>query len=302
MPAAPPRLALALLIGLLAGVCSWMYQVAFDHGAGDFVPALNIANDLLAGRSPYLRELAPLMVAYPLPAGIIALPFVGLAPEVAAGLFIGLSAALLAWGVLREGEYWRLLVFASMPFWQAVQVVNWSPLLLALMYTPVLLPLVLAKPHTGLPILLARLTWPRLIACGVFGLISLAILPDWPLQWLADLEAYTGRPAVLLLPLGPLLLLSLLEWRNERVRFFLYCSLVPLRAFYDYILLWYVVGSARQALVLSILSWVVYFGWYLAPGLSAALWVLLGLYLPLLAMVLWPRLQARRAGLWRTAP
>jgi hypothetical protein len=112
---------LAFAIGFLSGLSSWWYQVTFSREAGDLTWALHAAQDLLAGDSPYLRELPPGMVAYPLPAALVAIPFLVLPIEVAAGVFMGLSALLLAWGILEQGNYYRLLLFVSFPFWQAVQ-------------------------------------------------------------------------------------------------------------------------------------------------------------------------------------
>lgn len=283
------RMAITLLIALLSGVISWYYQVTFHRGAGDLTWALDAAQNVLDGRSPYARELPVGMVAYPLPAALLASPLLPFPREVAAGLFMGLSTGLLAWGVLQTGEPWRLLVFGSFPYWQAVQVVNWSPLLLSVMYLPVLLPVVIAKPHVGLPVFLSRLSWRGIIAGGIIGIGSLLLLPDWPWQWLQQLQGYAGRPAVIVLPFGSLVLLALLRWREERVRYFLCCALVPLRPFYDYILLWHIPTTYRQALALTLLSWLVFFGWYVYPELGAADWVVIGIYMPLLLMLLWPR-------------
>lgn len=287
------RFAIAFAVGLFCGLCSWWYQITFSREAGDFTWALRAAQDLLTGISPYLRKLPSTMVAYPLPAALAAIPFLVFPVEVAAGIFMGSSAAFLTWSVLKQGKYWHLLVFVSFPFWQAVQVVNWTPMLLALMYTPTFLPLVLVKPHTGLPIFLSRFSWARFIACGLFGVVSLLILPDWPLQWLSKLDGYAGRPAVFVAPFGFLLLLTGVHWRNERARYLLFCSLAPLRPFYDYVLLWYLAENYRQMLLLTVLSWVVYFCWYIFPAVAAPTWILFGLYLPLLGMVMWPTVAPR---------
>lgn len=284
------RVSITLVIALLSGIVSWYYQVAFQREAGDLTWALQAAQDLLDGRSPYARDLPSGMVAYPLPAAIIAIPFLPFPREVAAGLFMGISTGLLAWGMLKRGKRWRLLVFGSFPYWQAVQVVNWSPLLLSIMFLPILLPLVVVKPHTGLPIFLSHLSWKGVIACGIVGIGSLLLLPDWPWQWLQQLEGYVGRPAVALLPFGPLVLLALIRWSEEHVRYFLYCALVPLRPFYDYILLWYLPTTYRQALVMTSLSWVAFFGWFFFPELGAAESMLFGLYILILLMLLWPRI------------
>ena len=65
-------------------------------GAGDFIWAIRAANDLLEKRNPYANP----QQLYPLPAALFGLPFVSTAPEIAAGIFYGLSSALLTFGIV----------------------------------------------------------------------------------------------------------------------------------------------------------------------------------------------------------
>lgn len=281
----------ACLIAVGIGCMTTAYQVAYQRHAGDFTWALVAAEDIIAGHNPYARPLPPGSVAYPLPAALFAMPFIWMPREIAAGVFMALSSGLLAWGLLRTGESWRLLTFAAFPYWQAVQVVNWSPLLLAVMFLPTLMPLILIKPHVGLPIALLRFSWGRMLACGLFGIVSFGIMWNWPIQWLNHLTGYAGRPALLLLPFGPVLLLALRTWRSTRSRYLLLYAAVPLRPFYDYILLWYLPHSRQEMLVLVLCSWLGYFAWFLVPQYGASQWMLVSLYLPVLMMILRPQWQ-----------
>ena len=290
------RLLIAAVIGVVSGLLCYGYQVVSARGAGDFGWSLRLVPDLLAGRDPYAYPVELTPMAYPVTAALIAAPFSILPGNVAAGVFFGLSSGLLAFGLIRGGEWWRLLVFLAFPYWHALQVVQWSPLLFAVALFPALLPLTLAKPHIGFPIAMTRLTWRRAAACAAFGLFSLVWLPDWPLRWLghqAAPEQYL--PPLAILPFGPLVLLALLRWRDDQARFLLLMAAVPQRLFYDVFVLWLIPQTARQVLVLAGLSWIVYFGWFFWPAGGMALAVAL-LYLPALALVLWPRRASSAAG------
>jgi hypothetical protein len=282
------RLLIAAAIGLVSGLLCYLYQLAFGRGAGDFGWALRLVPDLLAGRDPYAYPVTLTPMAYPLTAALVAAPFEIFPASIAAGVFFGLSSGLLAFGLTRDDQWWRLLVFLAFPYWHALQVVQWSPLLFAVALFPALLPLTLAKPHIGFPIAVTRLTWRRAIACALFGLLSLALLPDWPLRWLAHQAApQEYLPPLVILPFGPLLLLALARWRDERARFLVILAAVPQRLFYDSFVLWLIPQTAREVLALVGLSWLMYICWFFWPAAGMEFMVLL-LYLPALALVLRP--------------
>ncbi len=99
--------------------------------------ALQAARDLLAGADPYARPYHALAVPYPLPAVFIGLPLAWLSDRAAAGVFIDLSSALLAY-VSTARAWWPLLVFVSAPYVAAMRIVQWSPLILAAPSLPAL--------------------------------------------------------------------------------------------------------------------------------------------------------------------
>lgn len=297
------RLLVVFVTAMLAGLCCGLYQSGvFGKSwrnpawrAGDFTWPILAVRDLAAGRDPYDRQHVAGIVGYPLTAAVVAVPLAWLPLEVAAGIFTGLSTGLLTWGLLRDGNYWRLWILASYPFWQCVQVANWSILMLAIALVPACYPLLVAKPHTALPILLTRPTPRRVLAAGVIVALSLLLYPAWPSGWLQTIEGYQGRPA-LLLPFGAVLVLALLRWREPAARFFLLCCLVPLRAFYDFLLL-FLIPTSRQSLLLLVTgSWLTYWFWYFWPA-AAGVWIVLFLFLPCLGDLLWPVRQ--RLLFWR---
>src|SRR6187455_479707 len=97
---------LALMIGGLAGVVCTMILQLTHNGAADFGWSLRSARDLWNERDPYAYPIAPDLVSYPLPAAIFAFPFAILPNEIGAGLFFGLSTALLAWCLLHFNGHW----------------------------------------------------------------------------------------------------------------------------------------------------------------------------------------------------
>ncbi len=201
-------------------------------------------------------------------------------------MFLGLSAAILAWALTRSGEPWRLLTFLAFPFWAALQTVQWSPLLLAVYFWPALLALTLAKPHVGAAVALntSWQRWPVVVALLV-GLLSLLWMPAWPLAMLGGVGAPGDyRPPVFGVP-GVLLLLALLRWRAREARLLFTLALAPQRAFYDQLLVFGVVRTPRELLALILTSWLCYLGWFLAPipGFPWFVWLI---YLPALVIVL----------------
>lgn len=281
------RLFTAFLVGSLGAIACYYYQISFNRGAGDITWPLCAGHALLVGRDPY--ECEQLMSTgqpgptNPLTTAIVTLPLTVLLPELAAATFIGLSSALLAFGLTRNYEWWRLFVFLAFPYWAALQTVQWSPLLFAVALYPALLPLTLAKPHVGLPIALTHLTKLRLLTCVVFGLATLLLDPDWPWHWIGQVGTYDGFVPLLTLP-GPLLVLAVPWWRDKRAQVCLLLAAVPQRLFYDQLLVWLVPKTQREMLLLTCLSWLGYFGAFYT-GRGATAWMITAIYLPALIMI-----------------
>src|ERR1700751_1143610 len=203
------RITVSASLGLGTGALCWFLMTRLHQGAADFHWAIHLSQRLLAGQNPYDTPLEQ----YPLTAGLFAIPFVRLQPEVAAGIFWGLSSFLLAFGLTREG-YARLLIFFAYPYWAGILTVQWSPIIAASAFFPLLLPVTMAKPQVGLPVLLTRLSRRGLLACALVLLASLAMDPRWPLRWLQQTPHYQHFLPLMLIP-GPLLLLALLHYRDR---------------------------------------------------------------------------------------
>lgn len=277
------RIAVSAAIGVATGALCWFLMKHLHQDAADFRWALHLAHRLLARQNPYDTPFEQ----YPLTAAIFAVPFVRLQPELAAGLFWGISSSLLAFGLTRHG-YIRLLIFFAYPYWAGILTVQWSPLIAASAFFPLLLPATMAKPQVGLPVFLTRLSRRGLLACAIVVLGSLAVMPHWPLLWLRQIGNYEHFFPILVLP-GPLLLLALLRYRDRDAQLLFLSALLPQRWFFDSFILWLIPQSRREIIWTVFFSWGAgTWRWYHTPRSfnEVGVCTVILLYLPMLAVVL----------------
>jgi hypothetical protein len=218
---------------------------------------------------------------------VFALPFVWMRPELAAALFYGGSAGLLAFGLTRYG-YHRLLVFLAYPFWAGILTAQWAPLITAAAFFPLLLPVTLAKPQVGLPVALTHLSKRGVLACIVLVAITLIAIPRWPWFWLGQLGHYEHFIPLLVLP-GPLLVLTLLRYKDKDARLLLLAALMPQRWFFDTLTLWLIPKSRRELVWTAGLSWGAgIWRWYHTPKSFAEVgtWAVVFIYMPMLGLIL----------------
>jgi hypothetical protein len=284
------RILISAAMGVASGLICWFLMAHFHQGAADLTWAIRAAQHVLARKTPYDTPLEQ----YPLTAAFFGLPFVWLRPEIAAGLFYGISSALLAFCLTRHG-YVRLLVFLAYPYWAGIIAVQWSPLTMASALVPLLLPVTMVKPQIGLPVALTHLTRRGLLACGVLLLLTLAIMPSWPLVWTGQFGYYEHFIPLLVLP-GPLLALALARYRDRDAWLLFLSALMPQRWFFDAFILWLIPKTRRE------LVWTVFFSWgagmwrwYHFPHsyTEVGRWTVVFLYLPMLVAVL---LRARKSA------
>jgi hypothetical protein len=267
------------------------------HLAKDFSYPWRAARALLNGQNPY--EVMQAVGAYPfnagffypLPAALVATPLAPLRPELAGAVFVGLSAAVLAWAVLRDCPY-RLPLFLSAPFVQAAILGQWSPIMMAAALMPTLQFLGAAKPTVGLVAWLYRPSWRGIVGGGLLAAAAFLVLPGWLGDWRAVMPStskYRG-PATTLL--GAFLLLGLLRWRRREGRLFVTLALVPqLPVFYDALMLWLIPSTVWRSLALTLASWIGYLAWYphhtsSAQNEIAFPWLVFTIYLPALILLL----------------
>lgn len=277
------RIAVSAAIGLASGTFCWFLMKHFHQDAADFRWALHLADRLLARQNPYDTPFEQ----YPLTAGLFALPFLRFQPEVAAGLFWGISSSLLAFGLTRHG-YRRLLIFLAYPYWAGILTVQWSPIIAASAFFPLLLPVTMAKPQVGLPVFLTRLSRTGIVACAVIAGLTLTVMPRWPLLWLHQTGNYQHFFPLQVLP-GPLLALALLRYRDRDAWMLFLSAIMPQRWFFDSLILWLIPRSRRE------IAWTVFLSygagiwrWYHIPHsfTEVGRWTVIFFYLPMLAVVL----------------
>lgn len=274
----------------------------------DFAYWWTAARVLLRGGDPYALHPGsegwplPDSFVYPLPALFPVLPISFLPLSWAAAVFTGLSGGILASILLREAPH-RLWMFASAPYVMAVKVGQCSPILLAAAFLPALGWLLPWKPQLGIPAFLYRPTRAAALLASASIAASFVLRPGWFAGWRANLSEVELHPAPVLTLAGPLLLLAVLRWRTPEGRLFLAMICLPQVLFFaDQLGVQLVARSRRQSALLAAASLVAFGGWYAAlrPGdlyvARAAPWVLGLVYLPALAVLLFPRIGERRAA------
>lgn len=296
-PSRRARLSAALAAGLASGLFTGL---VFAHPpvAPDFEFWWRGAQLLLGGANPYLslpdtsNWPLPDPLFYPLPTILLSIPLSPLMMPVAGGVFIGISGALLAWLVSREG-LWRLWICGSASYLMALKQGQWSPLVSAVAFVPTVGFLAAMKPNIGLALLAYRPSWRAVIGCAAVGIVSFAVLPTWLSDWRANLAGLVSHAPPIMTPIGPFLVLALLRWRRPETRLLLAMACVPQLLFFaDQLPLFLIPRTRKEMNTLVLCSAAAFFVWYLrfasnpAYVLAAKPYVLWSTYLPCLVMVL----------------
>lgn len=280
--------------GLLGFVTAFVVMRGPDR-PGDFLYWYTAAQALLRGESPYdvIPAIDPERFVtgffYPLPAAIVTTPFALLPYAIAGALFVGVSSALLAYGIAKERSH-QLWVFASAPFIVSAASGTWSLPIAAAALLPVLGFLAVVKPNVGIATFLFRPSWTLVISGAGILLISLIVRPSWPVEWLNEVGGVQNRVIPILTPVGPFLLLALTRWRRPEARLLLGYACVPQAPwFYDQVILWLIPRTPLESInytflsQITLMTWVVFNGilWPHGDWLLAAV-----LYLPPLVMIM----------------
>ena len=298
---------MAVAVGLAAGLIAFLLH----RRAGfwpDYVFPWQAARHLVAGRDPYqalpgnLGEpfVSPLL--YPLTTVLAAVPTSPLSLALAGGIMVGVSSALLAYTLSRSG-WSRLWVLASAPYVMAVNLGQWSPLITVAALEPALGFLATLKPNLGLVAFAYRPSRKLVLGSAAVLVLSMIVLPQWPLEWLRAVRSLPGHPAPILAfhGLGLVLALTAIRWRTPEGRLLLVSACVPqLLLFADQLPLLLVARNKRELMAMTALSQVAFVVWFAFNGagqpnvLTAIPYVLAFVYLPALVIVL-----RRRAGIAR---
>ena len=230
--------------------------------AGDYTWYWRAARALLDGHSPYdvIKPVGPYPFDtgfnYPMTTAMLMVPLSQMTPALGAAVLMGIGTFLLAFGITREG-FARLPIFGSVPFFVCLESAQLAPLLAAAALVPAVSWLSSMKPNIGLASVAYNPAFKVIVLNIVVLLISIALFPHWPREWLDTVRNRTpgnyGSP--LLLPGGFLLLLSLIKWRRPEARLLAVMAIVPQSLlFTDQLMLWLVPRTRNESMILSILS------------------------------------------------
>lgn len=268
------RVAVSSLIGLLAGTLHYAQHIVERHHT-DFGPTWFGARSIIAGANPYdlvgpgLPFDWPWSLLYPATGMVAALPLAWFTEEIASTLFVSLSSALLAYAVSKTGWH-RLPLFLSASFVVAAKSAQWSPLIAAGFCLPGVAWAFACKPSIGAAAFAAMPSLSAMKVAVIGGVLlvvsSLALLPSWPLDWLAALRTADHMSAPITWPGGVFVLLALLRWKRPEARLIVAMALVPQTPnWYEALPLLLVPATLLQSLVLSLITslgflyeWVLY--------------------------------------------
>jgi hypothetical protein len=257
IPSLRVRVLISILVAVVSGLACWWYLNHFNHGwgLGDFAWAYWSGRDLLEGRDPYRHQPNDEWIPYPLPAAIIGLLFAPLPISIAGAFFFALSSGLLAFGLSRTG-YTPLMAFLAAPYWLSLTWAQWTPLIVASAFFPIIGAVLVIKPHIAAPVVLSRLSRGMIVSSIALLLVSFVIDPSWPFKWIRQLGEFQRYFAILSLPFGPFLLLTLKRRHDPDAQLLLLASIFPQRWLYDAFILWLIPKSRKEFLYTALASWV----------------------------------------------
>jgi hypothetical protein len=195
---------------------------------------------------------------YPMTAVVLPLPLGLLSAFTAVIAFVWISTAILAFATTKSD--WHLLpVFLSGPFLIAALRGQWSILLSAGLLIPALALTFSAKPSIGLAYLASNPSKRTIAASAtggvVLGLIGMAFVPDWPVEWLRSLRGTAHMRVPLAHPAGLVALLALLRWRRADAKLILALACVPQTlSWYETLPLLLIAGTLRESLLLALVT------------------------------------------------
>jgi len=255
----------ALVVGVAIGAIAYEhYAIQPPGGMSDFDQVWVAAHALRSSRDPYASLAAthwPFPLYYPLTAATLTLPLAFLSVSLARVLFFALGSASLAYALAKRPH--RLLALLSGAFFQALILAQWTPLLTgAAVVAPLLSGAIWsAKPPIGLAVAIGTLRTRRawiLAAAGALIVVAASLLldPRWPLNFFdAARHAPHIMAPVTILPLGPIVLLALVRWRDPDARLLVALACMPQTiAVHETLPLFLIPRTRRQTMILVLLS------------------------------------------------
>ena len=247
-------------MGAAAALLVWLHYTGAPEAYSDFDIIWYAGRHLLAGENPYLT-LADYRWPpyYPLPAFLVGIPFGAVSLMAGRCLFAFITGSVATWAVLRHHPAAALLLISG-PFLYSLQRGQWSPLILAACLIPAWGCVAAIKPTIGAAAIAYRPTRVGIVGAVALMLVSLLVLPRWPMDWLVTAAENRHLRVPLLLPGGFLLAGAILRWRRPETRLFLVLASVPQTIVpYELLPLAVVPRTRREVLFVAIAWALVYF-------------------------------------------
>ena len=296
-PSKSQRLAVAIALGLVCGVGSWIATRLPGFGQQDFAVWWMAARATLHGQNPYTTIVGisgrPAFY-HPLPAAIATIPLAWLPATIAGPIFIGASCAALAY-VATAKAWWPLIMFLSGSMLASVMQAQWAPLLTAGILAPALTWIGVVKPNIGLGMLAYRPSIRTMAIMAFIALASIVVRPTWPKEWLASVSTSPFYFSPVQTIGGVVLLLALLRWRRPEARLLTVLAVLPSAPIpYEALPLFVIPQTRYEMMALAILSDAMYaatmnlsaqheMAAYYAAGRPAIVWLA---FVPALLMIL----------------
>jgi hypothetical protein len=305
-PSAKVRVATAVLIAAFGALVISSTYKAHPKFTSDFGNWHLAARAFLSGDDPYLttgprgfKYEWPTLFVYPATVIILAIPFTWLTEPLASSIFVAISTFVMVMAITKRGPY-LLTMLATPVFQMSVALGQWSLLLTAGIFYPVLAFLAVVKPNAGLPIAAAVRDRRALICAGLIGVgllaASLVMIPRWPMEWLSIVRNDDRYLAPITRVGGFLMPLALLRWRRREAWLLLGMAILPQSlTFYCLLPLFTIPRNLYESASLATVSTLgIYAGAALMPhgmtGVPFYEWsgnvAILSTYIPCLALLL----------------
>jgi hypothetical protein len=214
-------MALAFVLGCRLLLHAWMPDRNSDF---DFL--YDAAARLARGENPY--PPATQWFPYPLPAVLLAVPFTAVPLGLARPIFDVLVGWAFVYALWRYRGPYALLAVVSGAYLFAMRNGQTTPLMVAASLVPALGFLLAVRPNTSASLWIARPSLRALLGASLFLILSLVVLPSWPLDWWRALPLdNTSLAPPVLRPFGVVLLLAALRWRSPEGRLILAIACIP---------------------------------------------------------------------------
>jgi hypothetical protein len=288
-------------ISIVAALVAWRtHPSVFEPVRSDFAMMVAAARAWLSGVDPYTaigpgrayEQYFPLI--YPFTAVLASIPFaISPLPDPA---FVAFGVALFASAIVLRPRYrFAWLAVLTPAFLYNVRMSQWAALITGAGLLPTWGFLLSCKPTVGAALWLAFPSRRAAIGAIAFTIVSVLLLPSWPLEWYALLPSATHIRAPITFAGGPLVLLALLRWRRPEARLLAALACIPhTTELYESLPLFLIPANLRQGALLAVLNWGVVLGRnafprpadYVGDMTTTGQWMVWLLYLPCLLMVL----------------